>query len=302
MQTVVELEGVNGEFFTLAGPNAGDKGIFLATGLDGIFDPPVKTVWEEPASLPGARFLSHRILRRDITLGVHILNDAGAGSWKRRDSDWRKAWSYEADCKLWVTTEDGRRFLSVRMGEQPRISMDTDPNERELTTAIYTLIAGDPFWYGEQEVHEFVLEDDLSNVPLIVNGELNPAAHTHVFRVPELNPTDQPVWPIWTVSSPSRVVLPDFSFEDDELARRKVVMPTLRPGENIMVDVDPRHPQITSENGAQVWARMNGVRFRSYIPAYTYEAELPVTIAQAPAGAAVQLRLIRPWSRPWGMW
>src|SRR5690606_30980494 len=105
METVVELEGVNGEMFTLAGPDAGDQGVYLGTGMEGLYDPPVKVVYEEPGNWPGARYLSHRILRRDVVFGVEILNDKTA-SWLSRDSAWRKAWAYDRDCKLYITTEE----------------------------------------------------------------------------------------------------------------------------------------------------------------------------------------------------
>ena len=62
--TVVELEGVNGELFNLT---TGDHGVFLATDVEGCFyDPPVKVVIEEPGNYPGARYLNHRVLKRDI--------------------------------------------------------------------------------------------------------------------------------------------------------------------------------------------------------------------------------------------
>lgn len=294
---------MNGQLFTLAGPDAGDKGVYLGTSLDGIYDPPVKTVWEEPANLPGARYLAHKIMRRDIVFGVEIVNDSEPGrTWLDRDSEWRKAWSFERDCKLWVTTDSGRRYLSVRLGESPLVDMSTDPTLNPLNLTLMTVIAGDPFWYGEEVVHDWVLDRDLKNVPLVKDGDINPAAVTHEFDIAELNPTDQPVWPVWVISAPSRVVLPDYSWLDDDFAQRRVVMPSLVEGEDIVVDVDPRSPQVVSWSGSQVWARMAGVRFRHPISPYTRRAQLPVTIAQAPAGAKVQLRLKRPWSRPWGLW
>ena len=91
-ETLVELEGVNGEWFDLTN---GDQGIYLATGVKGLMDPPVKTVYEEPGNYPGARFLNYRILRRDLVFGVEILNDAKTGdnAWLSRDSMWRRTCS-----------------------------------------------------------------------------------------------------------------------------------------------------------------------------------------------------------------
>lgn len=52
MDTLVELEGVNGEWFTLAGPGEGDRGVYLGTDVKGLYDPPVKVVYEEPGNYP----------------------------------------------------------------------------------------------------------------------------------------------------------------------------------------------------------------------------------------------------------
>ena len=53
VDTVIEIEGCNGEWFTIAGPRAGDRGVWLGTGVSGIYDPPVKVVDEVPGNWPG---------------------------------------------------------------------------------------------------------------------------------------------------------------------------------------------------------------------------------------------------------
>ena len=98
-KTIVELKDINNNLWTLAGPNAGDRGVYLGVGVSGLYDPPVKVVWEEPGNWPGARYLNHRIQRRDIVFAVEIMDSCGE-SWMQRDSEWRKGWSYEKDCEL----------------------------------------------------------------------------------------------------------------------------------------------------------------------------------------------------------
>src|SRR5690349_15292242 len=102
VSTSVWLEGVDGDRIDLAGPLEGAQGYALLTDPKGFYDAPVKAVYEEPGNYPGARYLSHRILRRDITFAVGILNDApsGANSWMSRDSYWRKQWAFDRDCKI----------------------------------------------------------------------------------------------------------------------------------------------------------------------------------------------------------
>lgn len=257
-KTVVELEGVNGEWFTLAGPQSGDKGVYLATGVSGLFDPPVKASYEEPGNYPGARYLSHRVLRRDLIFAVHILEDGE--SWLSRDSEWRKAWAFDRDCKLYVTTDSGTRYLKVRLFESPDVDTETDPNGRTLTTVKMVTVAGDPFWYEDDVVYTAVTKTDTSFDP---NGlpwpwPTNIPSETIKIKVdPEdgrggLNPTDQYIFPKWTVPGSSYPpaepyvpgqtwlgapksrgtvwTLPDYSFEKSEQANRRVKLPALIGG------------------------------------------------------------------------
>ena len=255
--TIVELEGVNGERFILAGPDAGDKGVHLATGVSGLFDPPVKVVWEEPGNFPGSRYLNHRVLRRDVVFGVEILDDCSE-SWLSRDSQWRKAWAYDQDCTLFVTTpESGTRWLRLRLAESPELDMLTDPTLRSINRVVMTCVAADPFWYSEDEVYTAVTKTDTSFDPNALQlpwpwpQEPLPR-ETLTIDVPVCNPTDQLIWPKWTVpgstdapaepyipwlpwlgAPKSRATiwtLPDYSFKDDDQKNRRLRLPGLIGG------------------------------------------------------------------------
>lgn len=331
--TVVELEGINGEWFTLAGPRAGAEGYVLGTGVKGLFDPPVKTVYEEPGNYPGARFLNHRIQRRDITFAVIILNDAkGPTSWLSRDSEWRKAWAFDKDAKLHITTpESGHRYLKVRLGESPDIDLETDPNMGTLTVAKMMAIAGDPFWYEDDVVYSAITSKDTRFQPSIFfNGAAIPKEALSIKVDPSdgsggLNPTDQYVWLKWTVPGSKEHVpdlpfpfppgiavpwdtapfaqwsIPDYSFEDPTQADRVLTMPGLLIGEDCVIDTDPRVEQVSSASGSQVWGRMNGVRFRYPVPPWTEKKTFQITVSGCAPGQMITLRIPRPWSRPWGL-
>jgi hypothetical protein len=262
LETVVELEGVNGEWFTLAGPDAGDRGIILDTGVKGLYDPPVKAVYEEPGYFPGARYLSHRILRRDITFAVIILNDdryGGEDSWLSRDSLWRKAWAFDRDCTLHITTErSGRRSLKLRLLESPEIDLYDDPTltQQQLKLATMTCVSGDPFWYEDDVVYSAVTTADTtydpSDPPVPLPSETLELTVDPSDGRGGLNPTDQMVWLKWTVpgstlppsvpyvpgipwlGAPNSPVttwtVPDYSFQDDAQAARRLTMPGLLGG------------------------------------------------------------------------
>lgn len=330
--TVVELEGVNGERFNLT---TGDQGIFLATDVEGCFyDPPVKVVMEEPGNYPGARYLNHRTLKRDIVFGVQILNDAkrGSSSWLSRDSEWRKAWAFDRVCKLYVTTPDsGTRYLHLALFESPKVDMRTDPRGNRINLTVMSCIAYDPFWYEDDRVWSVKTKQDTRFNP---SGWTPPWPWEELpkeelyIHVNDLNPTDQYVAPKWTVPGSTeeiprfdmnllgtdisvdipwekapftQFVLPDYSFEDEEFANRRLKLPGLIYGEDCVIDTDRRYEQITSASGSQVWARMNGVRFRNMIPPYTREKKFQITASGCPRGQMITLRVPRPWTRCWGL-
>lgn len=303
MLTVVELEGVDGEMWTLAGPDAGDRGVELATDVTGLYDPPVKVVYETPGNYPGARYLNHRILRRDIVFGVEILNDKNE-SWLTRDSEWAKSWAFDRDCKLYITTEEsGTRWLNLRLLESIDVSWKHDPTMNSLNRAGMICVAGDPFWYEEMVEYSVTTETDTTGITDI-NDEA--AEQLQIVVDPAdgkggLNPTNQPIFPKWVLPAPSRIAVPDYSYMNPALANRRILMPSLLTGEDCVIDTDPRVEQVASENNTQLWARMNGVRWRNPIPPYTRDRTFNLTVIGCPADQIITLKLPRPWTRPWGL-
>lgn len=263
MATVVRLKGVNGVWFNLTEGNyesedgtvLGRSGIYLATDVSGIFDPPVKAVYEEPGNFPGARYLNHRILRRDVVFGVEILNDEKDGpehAWSRRDSQWRRAWSFSDDAELHITSdESGTRYLKLRLFESPTVEMVHDPNMEPIKLTKMVTVAGDPFWYEDDVVYSATATEDTTfdpnPLPWPWPQEVLPT-ETLTIEVPVANPTDQILWPKWTLpgsslapaepyipgipwlgapkSPATRWIVPDYSFEPgSDQADRRIQMP-----------------------------------------------------------------------------
>lgn len=309
--------------------------MYLATGVTGLFDPPVKVVYEEPGNWPGARYLNHRVLRRDIVFGVWILDDKGANSWLSRDSEWRKAWSFDRDCKLHVTTEEsGHRYLKLRLGESPDISLEVDPKKNTINKAAMVCIAGDPWWYEDDVVYTAETERDTTFDPTFQAPPWPwaslPTETLYIDVNPGdgrggLNPTDQEIWLKWGVpGSAERVhdfpwpfppgipvpwerapftqfVIPDYDFENEDLRHRRLKTPGLIYGEDCIIDTDPRKEQFASASGSPVWSRTNGVRFKHYVPPYTESCTFEIGVSGCPPGQLISLRIPRPWSRPWGL-
>ena len=284
METTIKIIGVNGETATIAGERAGDKGVYLASELSGFMDPEVVVQSESPANYPGGRYVSHRTQVRRVLFAVEILNDGpGFRSWRSRDSEWRKMWAYDKPTQIQVSTPDGTRTLNAHL-ESVEVVTDIDPNIQPINRTIMTVVAYDPFWWGIERTYEAEVANGFATV-----------------SVPEANPTDQDVWPIWVVEADGQWTLPDYSFKNDDLADRRVELPVLAVGEHTVVNTNPMARQLTSVTNSPVWQRMNGKRFRHPIPPYTGEVDFLVSRNGSSTSRKVQLRLQRPFSRPWGM-
>lgn len=279
METVVEVIGVNGDSVTLAGDKAGVDGMWLASDVKGLYDPEVQAITQSPGNRAGARFVSHRVVERTINFVVSIENGEGLRqSWRHRDARWRRLWAYDDYSTIRVTTEDGVREIKVRMSE---IAVDTgyDPHVNQVTDVLMTVVADDPFWYGTEYVKAVYVNKKLS------------------LTVEDANPTGNPVFPVWVLEAPGRWTLPDWSPKDPN---RKVRIEHVPENAHLLVQTDPMKRQVVADNDLPVWQWMNGVRWRNPIPPYTDKVTFTVECESSEPRLA-QLRLARPYDRPWGV-
>ena len=296
LTTEMWYEGINGDRFTLAGPQAGDRHLHFATDPSGFYEPPSETTYEVPASMPGSRYLSHRYLSRENVWGVEALHDGG-GTLIQRTSDWRKAWSLSEDGKFYVSTqESGTRWLDMRLKAEPALPLNVDPDRRNVHRLVMTTICENPMYHSKPLTRQWVCPVDTSGRDGTQEGDFE----EYEIVVKNANPTSQPVWPKWWVSAPGIWVIPDYGLEDPLTVNRRIVMPELTAGENITIDSDPYERQVMSENGIPTWQRMGMVRFVNAIPPYTKTVRFKVGVTGAPAGATVRLELERSWLYPWG--
>ena len=299
---LIEVEGHNGEWFTLSGRRRADRQVDMATEPTGLFDTPVKTIYNSHAFQVGSTYMGKRFLPRDVVFGVNVYGESRNGkmSWERADSEWRKAWSYDKVTKLWTEDDSGsRRFLNLRLGEEPRFEPTKSPRLRDYGLIIMTTVASDPFWYEEDYTDEFVTTTDTTG------------GGYEYGSVTVENPCDIIVWPQWVLQGYQGVEwsLADYSFGNDMFERadvdadRMISTPPLMNGEHVYVNTDPQAlgGQVNSSLDTQIWARMNGVQFLYPIPEYQPKIELPIRVTGAPVGLKCQLRMKRPWSRPWGL-
>ncbi|MCP2276446.1 hypothetical protein APR11_001580 [Nocardia amikacinitolerans] len=287
---MITLTGVDGSVWTIAGHGRGREGVDLATSPSGLYDAPVTTIWNQSAFQVGSSFGGYRTNKRDIVFAVNVF-EAGGRSWEAVDSAWRKAWAYDRDATLTITTDYGTRSLKLRMSEQPDFKPDKDPHLKRQGKVVMTCIAGNPWWVESDVTSTWTSTIDTTGANMSQQGTVSIA-----------NPTDQPMWLKWVCSAPGKWTLPDFSWGAvDRDEARTITLPMTAAGQALTVDTDPMEEMIVAADRSQIWALMNGVSFLYPVPAYTPATDVPVKVAGAPTGASVMVVQPRNWSRPWGL-
>ncbi|WP_405134008.1 phage tail protein [Nocardia sp. NBC_01388] len=290
----ITITGVDGSTWTISGQGRGQEGVELGTSPSGLYDAPVTTIWNATAFQTGSTYGGYSTNQRDVVFGVNIFKVPGR-SWESVDSAWRKAWAYDTDSVMTVTTDYGSRSLSLRLTQQPDFKPAKDPHLNALGQVTMTCTAGNPWW----------IENDVTSTWISPTATTNGTSCSGTVTIS--NPTDQPMYLLWVCSAPGQWTLPDFSWGSDYYGRavadanRAITLPATAAGQDLVVDTDPSQEMIVAADGSQIWALMGGVSFEYVIPPYTPSTVLPVKVTGAPVGASVMVVQPRNWSRPWGL-
>lgn len=282
----IVLTGRDGSTWNLAGPNAGKQGVTLSPVIQGFIDAPVKTLW-----IPGPfgeEYAGKRPQRRDMVFTVRSY-DGDPLTWQQIDSRWRWAWDYDTESQLAVTTAQGTRTLGVRLLEAPKAYDAKDPHITQDNPVVMTVAASFPYWVG---------------APLTFEWTTSASSDSSTWFFSNLGDID--VYPSYVATSPGVWTLPDFSWGSQLYARavqdseRTVALPALMPGENVLVDSDPRVQTLTSVINTPVMQRWRGQDLLYPIAAGA-SGTVPVSVSGAVGGAAIRATIPQWFSRPWSV-
>ncbi|MFE7799003.1 phage tail protein [Nocardia sp. NPDC057440] len=303
---LIEWEGCNGEWWTLSGEGQWDRGVCLAdeddgTDFDGMYDSPFTAIYNSTAFQIGATYGGYREDKYDFILAIHVIGTKQM-PWRYIDSEFRKSMSVKRDAKIWVTTEDSRRHLAVRLGAKPKIKAVNDPNSEQYGLLLLPLVGAFPRWIEEPFKSTFITQTDTT-----VSG-----FETGYVTVSNPLPEDYEIYLQWRIQASNAglvVTLPDYSFGNDEYLRaeedalRKVELAPLLLNEHLLIDTDKMafNGQFNSSLDTEFPQRMGGKRFAYNIPGNTPPTQLPIKVSKAPIGTGIQVVCPRPWPRPWGL-
>lgn len=307
MDTIIQVESWDGQFWTIAGQGKGDRGVWLGTSVSGFWYAPTASMWNQTAFQDGADYGGYRVDKRTFSFEVEILRTRSA-PWERNWSDWVRAFRPDKDSKIWYQTDTGRRYSVVRLSKNADMTPAIDPERTGHVTVKMELVAGDPWWYEKDVTWKYTTTTDTTT-----SGTENVPG-----GVPVYNETPILAWPIWAFQGAAGIkwTIPDYSFgleamhdrPDGADATRVIQMAPTIANEHVVVFTDPMSPdgQFISSLDTSYYARMNGQRFMYPIPEYTGTKRkpvyLPLSVSGAPIGAVIQLRLKSAWPTPMGMW
>lgn len=270
LETKIVLLGVPGPdgkrpYWDLWGPNAGIQGVELAPQVAGLMHVPFSQLISEGPYQVGGTHERVDWHKREISFKVML----GVGQpdtifrYRMVEQRWWDSWSAKEDCYLGVYTRThGWRWLRVRLAEDPKTVMVTDPAAMGNNYAEYdmTAVAVQPYWCKRTETAtwkndgegdggppstpwdqlEELVEDILEGlIPGISN--LVPGMHIGEGNLVVPNRGHEVAWPKFLVSSPGRAWI------EDGPGGRMVQLPLLTPKDGyVLVDTDPQARTLTA--------------------------------------------------------
>lgn len=303
-KTVIEYESPDGEWFTLAGPKCGDRGVILTSPIEDFYDVGIETIYNATAFGKGERYGGFKYPARRMSFSVDI-SDYNGVDWESNDSAWGQAWFPDRPGKLWFTTPRSRRWITVAQAREMKFTPPFDPQQTQGEGVVMSIIAGDPFYYSDPIQLKFK-----STISTLAADASSPTGYkTQGGYIRGYNQSHLAVFPQWRVQAPGIVTLPDYSFGDDrenrpdEDAGRLIEMAETISNEHLLVNTD-RSAWGGMYNTAlrtPYYIRMGMRQFCYPFPAKLQPTDLYVEVSKAPAGIEIELYLEQPWGRPWGM-
>lgn len=255
MEAVVEIQRLDEDFkpvghrLQIAGPNAGEDGVWLATEVSGLLDPVSEAVSKPLGNRPGSRLVSTRLVERTLVFKVSI---EGSGlEWSSRDHAWNSMWGYDFYTGVFVTTElSGCRMLKARLSEIEVVT-ETDPHVNQVTDVLMTVVADDPFWYSHNSIDSQWLVKQASGTSPVLEFDLRNLVYsgTRGFVYPVLEFNKASGTPVVTMTpgsgAPQSLNLPKVS------------------SQSFTLNTDPVARQLQPDT---VWREANGVRYSARLP------------------------------------
>lgn len=224
--------GHDGTVWSLTNPSTGTV---MLPGLRGWTMPPINHYKDQYASVDGARWRGMSIGEREVFWPIQIYSNQGSQEWLDWDSAfWRTMDPRETGLWTVIQPNGKRRSLRLRFKSDGTGEFQVDPAIMGWTNYGITLDAEQPLWVGEQVTSE-PFDASLGSTGFYpVSGSVIAISPGNTLSSAAIsNPSDVPVWPIWTLTGP-------FTAASVAIGGQSLTVPfSVADGATLIINTDP---------------------------------------------------------------
>lgn len=231
--------GNDDRVWDIGGYNEGAQGAIITGPVSGMVHRPFKGVWHSPAYGP-PRFERTIDERREITFPITLMHDTEYGWFNVESLFWD---GLSADKPGWFcpfTRHKGQFYIPMQLADMIEDELEEDPTNNgnySQTWHIKLAADGEPRWRTPDlrpPPWKVKLTDPITEVKRD-ESLLAPMVNVRVGKLRVANRSTTPQWPIFMVTAPGRVWLPDGT------SGRMIRVPRLYEGEHVLIDTNPEH-------------------------------------------------------------
>lgn len=256
---------------------------FVTKGLDGRGLPPMDNIVDEVASIDGARLRQVNVRPREIVVPLHLQAPTRDALRASILSLLPKFYTRTADGQLVVSYPDSTtRRIYCRYASGMSLEESSDRAAREYQQFLLTLLANDPFWYGDIVAASWSLGASttfLGNP--IFPMRLSPSSIQGSQIVH--NAGDVSAFPIWTITGPGS----GLNIVNQDTGEKISLTRVLAAGEVVTIDTRPGYRTATSSSGGNIYGSLSTDTSLWWLPA----GDAPVSFGMddATAGASISI-------------
>lgn len=245
--------GADHRVWHIGGWNEGAEGAVISGPVRGMVHRPWKGIWHEPAYGP-PRFERTVDERKEITFPITLMSDSEFG-WFNTETLWWDGMRRDEQGWLGVfTRHKGEFYIPMQLAEAVEDELEDDPTNNGNNSQqwwIKLAADGENTWRTpDLRPKEWVVgyNDPVAQIKRD-EGLLAPMVNVKVGKLRVANKSQtEPAWPVYFVTAPGRVWLPD------GLSGRMIRVPRLFEGEHVLIDTDPAHRiAISAKDPSPTW-------------------------------------------------
>lgn len=238
--------GSSGDAWDLNDPGSGV--MLVGDSVEGMHLPEFADYVQEFAGLDGQDYDGGVAKARNVEWTVFVWSDNDSVEWVERERAWWSSFKPRGSRGTWsVALPTGeRRTLRCRLTSDGGYAHINDPSRFGWAAYPITLIADDPWWYGEPITDSWGAPDTRlffgggdpdtdTGTPAEVGPPFFVSTSASFEEATATNVGDEPTWPKWTIKGP--VTAATITVDGGSIG-----VPAVAAGHTLVINTDPADP------------------------------------------------------------